>query len=75
MVLIKPDGNTSYAIANDKDSLLVSFEEASKPLFTRFDNNLTKSNADKCYILLCSNEKVTIKIGSHKFGNTKREKL
>ena len=30
-----------------------------------------KSNADKCYLLVSSNEKVTIK----KIANTKREKL
>ena len=30
-----------------------------------------KSNADKCHLLVSSNEKVTIKIGSH----AKREKL
>ena len=39
------------------------------------DNNLMKSNADKCHLLVSSNEKVTIKIGSHKIANTKREKL
>ena len=59
------DGNTPYATANDIDSLIVSLEEASKPLFTRFNNNLMKSNADKCHLLVSSNEKVTIKIGSH----------
>ena len=64
------DGNTPYATANDIDSLIVSLEEASKSLFTWFDNNLTKSNADKY-----SDEKVTIKIGSHVIANTKREKL
>ena len=34
-----------------------------------------KSNADKCHLLVSSNEKVTIKIGSHEIVNTKREKL
>ena len=34
-----------------------------------------KSNADKCHLLARSNEKVTIKIGSHEIANTKREKL
>ena len=29
-----------------------------------------KSNADKCHLLICSNEKVTIKIGSHEIANT-----
>ena len=69
------DGNTPYATANDIDSLIGSLEEASKSLFTWFDNNLMKSNADKCHLLVSSNEKVTIKIGSHKSASTKREKL
>ena len=51
-----------------------SLEEASKSLFTWFDNNLVKSNADKCHLLFSSNEKVTIKIGSHDIANTNREK-
>ena len=69
------DDNTPYATANDIDSLIASLEEASKSLFTWFDNNLLKSNADKCHLLVSSNEKVTIKIGSHEIANTKLEKL
>ena len=34
-----------------------------------------KSNADKCHLLVSSNEKVTIKIGSHEIANTKQGKL
>ena len=65
------DDNMPYATANDIDSRIVSLEEASKPSFTPFDNNLMKSNADKCHLLVSSNEKVTIKIGSHEIANTK----
>ena len=36
------DDNTPYATANDIDSLIASQEEASKSLFTWFDNNLMK---------------------------------
>ena len=57
------------------DSLIVSLEEVSKSSFIWFDNNLMKSNADKCHLLASSNEKVTINIGSHEIANTKREKL
>ena len=69
------DDNTPYATATDIDSLITSLEEASKSLFTWFDNNLMKSNADKCHLLVSPNEKVTIKIGNHEIDNTKREKL
>ena len=34
-----------------------------------------KGNADKCHLLVSSNEKVTVKIGSHEIVNSKREKL
>ena len=33
------------------------------------------SNADKCHLLVISNEKMATKIGSHEIANTKREKL
>ena len=69
------DDNTPYATANDIVSLIASLEEASKSLLIWFNNNLMKSNADKCHLLVISNEKVTIKIGSHEIANTKREKI
>ena len=69
------DENMPYATANDIDNLIASLEEASKPLSTWFDNNLMKINAGKFHLLVTSNEKVTIKIGSHEIANTKREKL
>ena len=69
------DDNMPYATANDIDSLIASLEEASKSLLIWFDNSLMKNNADKCHVLASSNEKVTIKIGSHEIANTKREKL
>ena len=50
------DDNTPYASANHIDSLIASLEEASKSLFTWFDNNLMKSNADKCHLFVSSNK-------------------
>ena len=71
------DDNTP---ANDIDSSIASLEEGSKSLFIWFyifcfDNNLMKSHADKCHLLVSYNEKVTIKIGSHEIANTKCKKL
>ena len=34
-----------------------------------------KNNAGKCHLLVSSNEKVTIKIGSNEIANIKREKI
>ena len=59
------DDNTPYATVNDINSLIVSLEEASKSLFTWFGNNLIKSIADKCCLLVSFNEKATIIIVSH----------
>ena len=69
------DDNTPYATANDTDRLIASLEEASMSLFTWFENNLMKSSADKCHLLVSSNEKITIKIGNHEIANTKGENL
>ena len=52
--------NTPHDTANDIESLITSLEEASKSLFTWFDNSFMKSNANKCHLLVSSNEKVTI---------------
>ena len=63
------DENTPYATANDINSLIVSLEKASKSLFIWFDNNLKKSNANKCHLLVSSNEIVIIKIANTKPRN------
>ena len=67
--------NTSYATANSIESLITSIEEAAKSLFTCFDNNLMKSNADRYHLLISSNEKATNKKGTHEIANTKNKKL
>ena len=65
------DDDTPYASAIDIDSLIVPLEKATKSLLTWFDNNLIKSNANKCHLLVSSNKKVKIKIGSPEIDNTK----
>ena len=60
------DDNTPYATANDIDSLIASLEEDSKSIFTWFENNLMKSNADICHLFVSSNEKVSIEMGAMK---------
>ena len=58
-LLFYADDTTTQATANHIDSLIASLEEASTSLFTWLDNNLMKSNTDKCHLLVSSNEKVT----------------
>ena len=38
----------SYVFADDINGVMASLEKASKALFEWFENNLLKSNVDKC---------------------------
>ena len=50
-------------------------EEASTALFQWFNNNLLKNNPDKCYLLISSNENITVKIGQYEVENSECEEL
>ena len=63
--------NKPYATANDIDSLTASLD---KVFFYGLGNNLIKSNADKCHLLVSSNEKVKTKIGHHEIATSKNVK-
>ena len=54
------DGNTPYMSSDTIEGLIQSLEEVSKKLFKWFDDNLMKSNADKCHLLVSTNESVKI---------------
>ena len=58
------DDNTPYAIADNIDDIIKSLEEASTALFQWFDNNLSKSNADKCRFLI-SSKNVNAHVGKY----------
>ena len=69
------DGNTPYVIADNIDVVIKSLEEASEILFTSFNDNLMRINADKCHLLISTNNTVKIKIGNFDITNIKSEKL
>ena len=46
------DCNASYTSSNDVNGLIKSLKEASKELFKWFDDNLMKSNPEKCNLLV-----------------------
>ena len=69
------DDNTPYTSSNDVNGLIKSLEEASKELLKWFDNNLMKSNPDKCHLLVSTNDNIAIKKGNFQIENTTREKL
>ena len=69
------DDNTPYTSSNDVNGLIKNLQEASKKLFKSFDDNLMKSNPDKCHLLVSTNDNVKIRIGNFQIENTKREKF
>ena len=69
------DGKTPYTSSNDVNGLIMTLEETSKELSRWFDDNLMKSNPDKCHLLVSTNDHVAISIGNFRIENTKREKL
>ena len=69
------DDNTPYIIDDTVEGVIKSLEEVSKKLFKWFDDNLIKSNADKCHLLVSTNETVKIQVGNYNIANSKCEKL
>ena len=69
------DDNTTYIIDDTVEGVIKSLEEVSKKLFKWFDDNLMKSNADKCNLLVSTNETVKIQVGNYNIANSKCEKL
>ena len=69
------DDTTPYTTADNIEDVISSLEEASKTLFSWFDDNLMKSNPDKCHLIVSSNESINLKIGDFRTANSKREKL
>ena len=66
--------NTPYVIANDINVVITSLEKASKVLFEWFENNLFKSNADKCHLLVSSSDAVNLRISEYDIKNNECEK-
>ena len=67
--------NTPYVIADNIDGVIKSLEEGSEILFKWFNNNLMKINADKCHLLVSTNNTVKLKIGHFDITNSKSENL
>ena len=69
------DDNTPYMIADNVDDLITSLEQASNGLFEWFKNNLLKSNADKCHLLVSTNDRVSVNVDGFKIDKSDTEKL
>ena len=57
------DDNTPYVIAYNIDGVIKYLEEASEILFKWFNDNLMKINADKCHLLVSTDNTFKTKIG------------
>ena len=69
------DDNTQHVIADNIDGIIKSLEEVSEILFKWFNDNLMKINADKCHLLVSTNNTVKIRIGNFGITNSESEKL
>ena len=69
------DDNTPYVIADDISGLITSLEKVSKALFQWFENNLLKSNAKKCHLLVSSSDAVNLRVSEYDVKNSECEKL
>ena len=69
------DDNTSSMIADNVDDLITSFEQASSGFFEWFKNNLLRSNAGKCHLLVSTNGRVNMNVNGFKLDKSDTEKL
>jgi len=69
------DDNTPYMAENNIDGIIESLEQASEKLFDWFKNNLFKSNADKCHVLISTNDNVDVNVSGFNITNSECEKL
>ena len=69
------DDNTPYVIADDINGVITSLEKASKALFEWFENNLLKSNAKKCDLLVSSSDAINLGVSEYDIKNSECEKL
>ena len=69
------DDNTPYISANNINEAILSLEKTTDTLFKWFSDNAMKNNADKCHLLVSTNNAINIKIGNIDLTNSTCEKL
>ena len=62
-------------VAYNVDDFIISFEQASDALFEWFQNNLLKCNADKCHLLITTNDSISIDVAGLKIDKSNAGKL
>ena len=64
-----------HVIADDINGVITSLELTSKALFEWFENNLLKSNGDKCHLLVSTSDAVNLRESEYDIKNSECEKL
>ena len=72
---IYADDNTPHIRAENIDKLISSLEEASNTPFKWFADNLLKTNADKCDLLVSGTQKANSKIENFCISSSESEKV
>ena len=69
------DDNTPYCTYENFGDVLACLEKTASDLFHWFSSNGLKANADKCHLLLTTNEKLTLNVSNFRITNSNKEKL
>ena len=69
------DDSTPYVSGRNIEEVIASLEEVSKCIFQWFRDSEFQGNASKCHVLLSTNKKVHINIGTAQIENSQFEKL
>ena len=69
------DDSTPYVCSENIDVTLEKLEEVGKVLFEWFSNNFLKASADKCHLILSTDEPFLINIDNEVVKNTSNKKL
>ena len=69
------DDNTPQISVNNINEIILSLEKTTNKLFKWFSDNVMKSNADKCHLLVTTNNAINIKTGNIDINNSTCEKL
>ena len=69
------DHNTPYVRSENIDVTLEKLEEVGKILFQWLSDNFLKANADKCHLILSTDEPFSINIDNEVIKNSSNKKL
>ena len=69
------DDNTPYVCSENVGVALEKLEEVGKVLFEWFSNNFLKANADKCHLILSTDEPFSINIDNEVIKNSNNKEL